>query len=181
MEGPGPHGGSGVRCMLYSLSWPELLLGLAFLLLVANAARRGFLREGSLLLGLGLALWSAGRLYPYVGGLLLRGEANSPWGVVSYLGLVIVLLILAAGLSALAAPLIKRGPLQTVDRAAGLVVGLGEATLLVGLLAMAGERFGAFRVPPDGPAARAVEVAGIGFAWLAATIPVDILALTGLK
>lgn len=158
-------------------NWPELILGCIFLLLLANAARRGFLREGSLLLGLGLALWSAGRLYHQVGAALLGGRPDGPWPILVYLGLVLMLLIVAAALSALAAPIVCRGPLRALDHLGGLAVGLAEATLLVGLLALAGERLGAVRLPASGPAARAVELAGIAFAWLAGTIPREIIAL----
>src|SRR5204863_2904292 len=110
-----------------SVSVPELALGLAFLLLVANAARRGFLREGSLLLGLGLALWLDGRLYRHLGAAVQRSDGDGPWLVVVYVGLALVLMVAAAGLSSLAAPLVRRGPLRVLDRTAGLAVGLAEA------------------------------------------------------
>ena len=159
------------------MSLPELALGLVFLLLVANAARRGFLREGSLLLGLGLALWLDGRLYRQLGGAVRRGEGDDPWLVVVYVGLALVLLVAAAGLSSLIAPLVRRGPLRLLDRMAGLAVGLVEATLVVGLLAMVGERSGALHLSPGGPTAWTVGGAGLGLAWLASTIPPEILTL----
>jgi uncharacterized membrane protein required for colicin V production len=153
------------------MSLPELLLALAFVLLVANAARRGFLREGSLLLGLGLALWLAGQLYRQLGAML-----PAPWPVVLYLGLALVLLIIAAALSALASPLIRRGPLLAADRLAGLVVGVAEAAVVVGLLTMVARRLGAVGAPPGDLAARTVDVAAVSLSWLAATIPPEIVA-----
>ena len=158
------------------VSWPELALGMVFLLLVANAARRGFLREGSLLLGLGLALWGAGRLYRQVAAAILR-DGEAPWSIALYGALVLMLLIVASGLSALITPLVQRGPLRVIDRLAGLAVGAGEATLLVGLLAAAGERVGVLRLPPASPAWRAAELAGRGLSWLTAAIPHDLLGL----
>ena len=57
---------------LPALTWPELLCALLALLLVINSARRGFLREGSLLLSLLLAVWLAGRLYAPLNAVALR-------------------------------------------------------------------------------------------------------------
>ena len=144
---------------------------------MANAARRGFVREGSLLLGLGAALWLAGRLYRQLGTALLHADDGGPWPVVVYCGLALVLVLVAAALSALATPLVRRGPLRLLDRAAGLAVGLVEASLAVGLLASIGQRFGLPRPPAGGLAARALDLSAVGLTWLTATIPPEILKL----
>src|SRR5439155_24101952 len=141
----------------------------------------GFLREGSLLLGLGLALWLDGRLYRHLGAAVQRSDGDGPWLVVVYVGLALVLMVAAAGLSSPAAPLVRRGPLRVLDRTAGLAVGLAEATLVVGLLAMGGERLGALHLSPGGPAERAVGLAGLGLAWLVATVPPEVLTLAHLR
>jgi uncharacterized membrane protein required for colicin V production len=163
-----------------SLDWPQLALAVVCLLLIANAARRGFLREGSLLLGLGLALWAAGRAYQYLSLTILAGESGTAWSAVLYLAVVLVLLIVAAALSALATPLVKRGPLRTLDCLAGLLVGGIEVGLLIGLLATIGFRLNLPWSPADGALTRTVELARLGFAWLAATIPSEILLQAGL-
>lgn len=158
------------------LSWPELAAGLAGLLVVANATRRGFLREGSLLLGIGLAFWLAGALYHPLGALLLPREGRGgAWAIVLFAALALTLLVAVAGLSALAAPLVRRGPLLGLDRVAGAAVGLGECVLLLGILALAGERLGLFRPPPSGPLARASELVGIGIGRLVAAVPPEVL------
>jgi uncharacterized membrane protein required for colicin V production len=164
-----------------SLDWPNLVLAAGCALLIANAARRGFLREGSLLLGLGLALWAAGRVYQYLGPALLPGESGTAWSSALYLVVVLVLLVVAAALSALATPLVKRGPWRTLDCLAGLLVGGVEAGLLVGLLATVGHRLSLPWLPANGPLTRAVELTSLGFTWLAATIPAEILLLAGLR
>lgn len=158
------------------LNWPELAVGLAALLLVANAARRGFLREGSLLFGLCLALWLAGRLYRPVGAILAHnGTADGP-PVALYAGLALVLLLLTLALSALVAPLVRRGPFRLLDRLGGLAVGLVEASLLVGAVALVGQRLGVFQPPPTGLLGRALDLASAGSLWLSAAIPAEILA-----
>lgn len=154
-----------------SPSWPELALGLAFLLLVANAARRGFLREGSLLLGLGLSLWLAGKLHQMLGVSAAPGDVGEAWSLVVYLVLALVLLIIAAALSGLASPLVQHSPLRLFDHLAGLAVGLAEATLVVGLIVLTGERLAGFKPPPDSPTARAAELASSSLAWLTVNIP----------
>ena len=157
------------------VAWSELLAGLAAVLIVANAARRGFLREGSLLLGLGLALWLAGQLHRPAGLLLLREARSGPSAVVLYVVLVLGLLVAAVGLSALAAPFVRRGPFRALDHLAGAVVGLGEATLLIGLLALAADRLAGVRPPPGALVARAAGGGGGGLVWLAAAIPSEVL------
>jgi hypothetical protein len=92
-----------------------------------------------------------------------------------------VLLIVAAALSALATPLVKQGSLRALDCLAGLVVGGLEAALLIGLLATAGYRLSLPWPPAGGALARTLELANLGFAWLAATIPTEILLLAGLR
>jgi uncharacterized membrane protein required for colicin V production len=161
-----------------SMSLPDLLVALVFLLLVANAARRGFLREGSLLFGLGLALWLAGQLYRQLGSTL---PSPGPWLLVMYFGLALMLLIAAAAVSALASPLMRRGPLLVADRAAGTLVGVIEAAVIVGLLMIVAGRLGAISVPTDGLAARSVDVAGLSLSWLAATIPPEVLSPVGFR
>ena len=159
-----------------ALSWPELVAGLAGLLIVANAARRGFLREGSLLLGLGLALWLAGQLFRPLGLLVLHQERGGPWGVALYAALALALLVAIAGLSSLAAPLVRRGPLLGLDRLAGAAVGLAECALFVGLLALAGDRLGLLRPAPASPLARAADLVGATFGRLATAVPPEVLA-----
>lgn len=154
-----------------SLSWPDLALGVAFALLVANAARRGFMREGSLLLGLGLALWLASRLHQSLGLSLGLAGPDAYWPVLLYVVLALSLLIIAAALSGLAAPVVQRGPFRQLDHLAGLAVGLAEATLVVGLVVLAGQRLGALQPAPHSPTARAAELASSSLAWLSASIP----------
>ena len=158
------------------IAWAELVAGLAGVLIVANAARRGFLREGSLLLGLGLALWLAGQLHRPAGALLLREARSGPPAVVLYAVLALGLLVAAVGLSALAAPFVRRGPFRGLDRLAGAAVGVAEAILFVGLLALTADRLVGVRPAPGGLVARAAEVVGIGFVWMARAIPGDVLA-----
>lgn len=157
------------------LNWPEIVLGAAFLLLVANAARRGFLREASLLVGLGGALWLAGSLFRRLSPQLPPEVGSAPWPTVVYVVLTLVLVLVAAGLSAHAAPALRRGSLRLLDRALGGAVGVVEAAILVGLLAMVGERLGAPRLAAEGPAARVVEAAGAALLWLRAAVPPEVL------
>jgi uncharacterized membrane protein required for colicin V production len=154
-----------------ALSWPDLALGLAFLLLVANAARRGFLREGSLLLGLGAALWLAGRFYRGLAPDLPALVGGGPWPTLIYLLLAFVLVVVACALSALAAPSLRSGPLRLVDRLLGCTVGAAEAAVLIGLLLMVVQRTGLFSIAVESPAAWAVEAASVALAWLRATVP----------
>jgi uncharacterized membrane protein required for colicin V production len=164
--------------MNFPLSWPDLVAGALCFLVVASAARRGLLREGSLLIGLGAALWLAGLAYRQAGSLILRQtEWSGALGLALYLGVALVLLVILAGLSSLAAPLVRRGPLLGLDRAGGVVVGLAESALLAGVATMAIERLGVSRVPPGSPASRAAEFAGASLVWLAAAVPAEVLRL----
>jgi uncharacterized membrane protein required for colicin V production len=164
------------------ISWFELLCGGLCVAVALNAARRGFLREGSLLLGLAAAIWLAGQWYRPLGALLLRSQERSePWAALAlYVGLTLVLLVVLLGLSSLAAPLVRRGPFQRLDRAAGLLVGLGEAGFAIGLLALTGERLGLFRPLPGSWISRSAEAVSTGVVWLSAAVPVDVArALVG--
>lgn len=158
----------------------ELLFGALFLAVVANAARRGLLREGSLLLALGVGLWLAGRLSPPVEALLAPGRQGGAWSVLTYLGLVLGLLIVAAAASALVGPWARRGPLQLLDRIGGAGLGALEATFLIGLLALLGERLGLLQPASDGAVGHAVEVVRLGLAWLTLTVPPEVLAMARL-
>ena len=162
---------------LPALAWPELLLALAGLLLVLNAARRGFLREGSLLLSLALALWLAGRLYPALNAVALGGASAGPWSVGLFAGLLITLLLTCLALSALLVPLVRHGPLGLVDRLGGLAIGVVEAALILGLLANTADRLGLYHPPPESPAGRAAVLAARGVALLGAALPVEIAPL----
>jgi uncharacterized membrane protein required for colicin V production len=164
-----------VPTSLVPFSWFDLAAGLAGLLIVANAARRGFMREGSLLLGLGLALWLAGQLHRPVGRLLLHQERNPAMAVGLYVVLVLGMLVAVVGLSALAAPIVRGRPFRGLDRLAGAGVGLAEATLLLGLLGLATERLAGLRPASGGLLARAAELVGRGFAWASTAIPGDVL------
>lgn len=164
------------------MSWLELAGGTVCLLVIVSAARRGFLREGSLLVGLAIAIWLSGQLYRPLGLLLLRQpERGGPWAVVLYVGLALVLLVAMVGLSALASPLVRRGLLLHLDRAAGALIGAVEATLAVGLLALSGERMGFFRPAVGSPIGRAAELTGASFMWVAAAVPPDVLRLANLR
>lgn len=159
-----------------SFAWPEVVAVLAGLLVVANAARRGFLREGSLLLGLGLALWLAGALYRPVGALLLpRQGRGDPWSVALFAALTLTLLVATVGLSALAAPLVRRGPLLGLDRLAGALVGLGEWVLALGIVALVVDRLGVFHPPAGGLLARASALVATGLVRLTASVPPELL------
>lgn len=158
----------------------DLLLGVLFIALVANAARRGLLREGSLLAALGVGLWSAGWLFPAVQMLLSPGGQRGPWSVLTYLALVLSLLILAAALSALVAPWARRGPLRLLDRVGGAGLGVLEATFIIGLLALLGERLGLLQPAAGGAVGRAAEVVRLGLGWLTLAIPREVLALAQL-
>jgi uncharacterized membrane protein required for colicin V production len=158
-----------------TLSGADFVLGLAFLLLVANAARRGFLREGSLLLGLAAALWLAGRLYRGIAPEVPALVGDGPWPALIYLLLAFVLVVVACAVSALAAPSLRSGPLRLVDRLLGCTVGAAEAAVLIGLLVMVAQRAGALQVAVESPAARAVQAASVALAWLRATVPPDVL------
>jgi uncharacterized membrane protein required for colicin V production len=105
--------------------WVELLVPLVAGLLVLNGARRGFLREGSLVASFILAIWIAGRVYRPAQLLILHQASPGPVGAALYAALALVLVICAAGLSALLAPLVRRGPIRLVDRVVGGLVGLG--------------------------------------------------------
>jgi uncharacterized membrane protein required for colicin V production len=157
------------------LAWPEVAAGLAGLLIVANAARRGFLREGSLLLGLALALWLAGQLHRPAALLLLRQEQGTAGAVLLYVVLALGLLVAAVGLSSLAAPFVRRGPFRGLDRLAGAAVGLGEAVLLVGVLGLAADRLGGVRPLSGGLVARAAEVVGMGVVWVGRLVPGEVV------
>lgn len=158
-------------------TWSELAIGLASLLLVANAARRGFLREGSLLLGLGLALGLAGPLYRQAELGLPREASRGAWAVALYVALALALLLGAAALSALVTPAVRRGPLRTLDRLVGAGIGLAEATVVVGLAAILGQRVGLWPAQAVGPTARAVDAALLAIGWLTASIPAEVVAL----
>ena len=161
------------------MSWLDTVLAVAVGLVVANAARRGFFREGSLLVGLALSFWLAGLLYRQAGPLLPLAGGRQ-WAVGLYVGTLVVLLVVAAALSSRAVPLVRGGPLRTLDHLAGLFVGILEADVGLGLLATAGERFGLLPIPADGLAARAVLIATSGLNWLAATVPPDFVTLPAL-
>jgi uncharacterized membrane protein required for colicin V production len=165
--------------VLYShhaaLSWPDLVLGVAFLLLVANAARRGFLREGSLLFGLAAALWLAGRLYHGLAPDVPALVGDGPGPTLLYLLLAFVLVVVACAMSALAAPSLRSAPLRLVDCLLGGTVGAAEAAVLLGLLLMVVQRTGAFSIAVESPAAWAVEAASVALAWLRATVPPNVL------
>ena len=66
---------------------------------------------------------------------LAESTGSAFWSVGVYAGLSLVLLLLAAGLSARLAPLLRSGPLMLLDRTAGLGIGLCEAALIAGLIA----------------------------------------------
>lgn len=159
------------------VSGSDLLLGVLFVALVANAARRGLLREGSLLAALGVGLWSAGWLFPAVETLLSPGGQRGPWSVLTYLALVLTLLILAAALSALVAPWARRGPLRLLDRVGGAGLGVLEATFLIGLLALLGERLGLLQPTTGGALGHAVTMVRVALAWLTVAVPREVLAL----
>ena len=116
-----------------------MVFGICCLLLVANAGRRGFLRESSLVVGLVAALWLAGQALPSCAS-ALRGRQPVPGPQSSISAWRSSSLIVSTGASSLTAPVFRRGPLLTLDRIAGLGVGLAEAAMLVGLLAMVGNR-----------------------------------------
>ena len=143
---------------------------------MANAARRGFIREGSLLVGLSCGLWLAGRFYHQLAR-PLDGEGGAAWSVLIYFGLLFGLVLAAAALSALAVPLVRKGPLRLLDRLAGVVLGVAEASLVIGLAAMAAERVGALRPPSTGVLARTLDLTRAAFVWLSAAIPPEILAM----
>ena len=157
--------------------WVELLVPLVAGLLVLNGARRGFLREGSLVASFILAIWIAGRVYRPAQLLILHQASPGPVGAALYAALALVLVICAAGLSALLAPLVRRGPIRLVDRVAGGLVGLGEATLLMGLVGSLGERLGALHPAPGGLLGTASAASAGVFVWLVSFIPHEVLAL----
>jgi hypothetical protein len=159
---------------LPSLTWPELLCVLLGSLLVLNAARRGFLREGSLLLSLLLAVWLAGRLYAPLNAVALAGASGGAWPIGLYAGLFAALLLACLALSSLLVPLIRNGPLGAVDRLGGLAVGLAEAAVVLGLLVTAAERFGHSHAPADSPAGRTAAFAARSVALLGASLPLEV-------
>jgi uncharacterized membrane protein required for colicin V production len=156
-----------------------LAIGLPLLVLVFNAARRGFVREGSLLTGLLVAVWLAGRLYQPVGSAILPDARGTFWAVGLYSGLNLVLLLLAAGLSARLAPLLRAGPLLLLDHTAGLGVGLFEAALVGGLLLLGLKHLG---LPSPAIGAVGMHVADLamsGLSWLASSVPPEALGTIG--
>jgi uncharacterized membrane protein required for colicin V production len=142
-------------------------------LVAANAARRGFLREASLLAGLLLSIWLAGRLYRPIGALLLPSSFAGSWSTELYTGLTLLLLLVAAGLTARLVPQLRRGPLVLLDCAAGLGIGLCEAALVAGLILIGARQIG-LPAPLSGPpAATAAQAATTALAWLISSVPAE--------
>ena len=159
----------------------EFASGLPLLVLVLNGARRGFLREGSLLAGGILSVWLAGRLYQPIGGAILPAGGNTFWSVGLYSGLNLVLLLLAAGLSARLAPQLRTGPLVLLDHTAGLGVGVFEAALVAGLLILGVNRLG---LPTSATGTIGIHLADLvlrGLAWLASSVPPEALGAAGVR
>jgi uncharacterized membrane protein required for colicin V production len=159
----------------------ELATGLPLLVLVLNGARRGFLREGSLLAGCILSLWLAGRLHQPIGGAILPAGGGTLWSIGLYAGLSLVLLLLAAGLSARLAPRLRAGPLVLLDHAAGLGIGLFEAVLVAGLLMLGVNRLG---LSPSATGTIGIHVTDFtlsGLTWLASSVRPEALGAAGAR
>lgn len=157
--------------------WFELALALAAVLGALNAWRRGFLREGSLLAGLALALWAAHELYRPLARLTMGGSPPASWAIVLFLLVALLVLVAVAAVSSLVMPLVRRGLARTLDRLAGLALGVAEGALAVGLAAELGGRFLTLKLPSDGPARLAVGLAQASLAWVAGTLPPEVTAL----
>ncbi len=159
----------------------ELAIGLPLLVLVFNGARRGFLREGSLLAGCAISVWLAGRLYQPIGGAILPAGGNAFWLVGLYSGLTLVLLLLAAGLSARLAPRLRSGPLVLLDHTAGVGIGLFEAALVAGLLMLGLNRLGLSFSATGTIGKHVTDLALSGLAWLASSLPPEALGAAGAR
>ena len=159
----------------------ELAIGLPLLVLVLNAVRRGFLREGSLLAGCILSVWLAGRLYQPISGAILPPGGNPFWSVGLYSGLTLVLLLLAAGLSARLAPRLRAGPLVLLDHTAGLGIGLFEAALVAGLLMLGLNRLGLSSSATGTIGLQVTDFALRGLAWLASSVPPEALGAASVR
>ncbi|MCC7105756.1 MAG: CvpA family protein [Chloroflexi bacterium] len=158
--------------------WLELVLAALAVLSVANAVRRGFLREGSLLGGLVLALALAHQWYRPLARLTAGSSPQPNWTLAVFLGLVLVVLVAVAALSALAMPLVRRGFISTLDRFGGLLLGCGEGLLVAGLAAELAARFLQLQLPPHSPARVAQSVATSSLAWIAGTLPAEAIRFT---
>jgi uncharacterized membrane protein required for colicin V production len=159
----------------------ELAIGLPLLVLVLNGARRGFLREGSLLGGCILSVWLAGRLHQPIGGAILPAGGSTLWSVGLYFGLNLVLLLLAAGLSARLAPRLRAGPLVLLDHTAGLGIGLFEAVFVAGLLMLGVNRLGLSPLATGTIGIHITDFSLSGLTWLASSVRPEALGAAGAR
>jgi len=111
--------------------------------IVINAGRRGFLREGALMLGLGVGLYVAGR-YATRAATMFWQDSPQPGVVVlaSYLGLLLAVLVAVALATTVVQPVLQTPGLRLFDHVAGLGVGLCEGMLLASLVALTAARVG---------------------------------------
>jgi len=159
----------------------ELAIGLPLLVLVLNGARRGFLREGSLLAGCVLSVWIAGRLHQPIGGAILPAGGSTLWSFGLYSGLNLVLLLLAAGLSARLAPRLRAGPLVLLDHTAGLGIGLFEAVLVAGLLMLGVNRLGLSPLATGTIGIHVTDFTLSGLTWLASSVQPEAFGAAGAR
>ncbi len=116
------------------LNWLDVLLGVCLILAVANGARRGFVREGLAVLGLVGAAYVADRFHSSLAAYLSRDPVPPVLtSVIAYAGILVAGLALATVLSSLLYPLARLPLISPIDRFGGAVVGLVEATVLLGL------------------------------------------------
>lgn len=128
-------GGTGLRVEMAPLNWLDVLLGTCIILAVANGARRGFVREGLAVLGLIGAGYVAGRFHSALAAYLARDPLPPLLaGLIAYVGILVAGLALATVVSSLLYPLARLPLISPVDHFGGALVGLLEATVLLGLV-----------------------------------------------
>lgn len=159
------------------MSWPDLLFAAIVLGCTVSAARRGFVREASAVLGLAGAFYLAGRLQPGLARLIAPEGGEDPLvRPAAYAFLAATLLMLAGVAGARAhALVVGAGSLRRLDRLAGAGFGILEGAALAGLVALLLARIGL--APLDSQLARPLLD---GLAWLASRLPPELVAVEPL-
>lgn len=128
--------------MPLGLSALDAILGTLMIVVVANAGRRGFLREAGMLLGFVLGFALASRFARDLASMIWHEGASAQVILATFLGILLVVLVIVTLTTGIIRPALNNPALRTLDFVAGLGVGLCEGVLLLGAVASLGSRMG---------------------------------------
>ncbi|MFN0073295.1 MAG: CvpA family protein [Chloroflexota bacterium] len=120
----------------------DFLMLTVLTLFVLNGARRGFIKESAMLVGVALSTVMAGQFGPMLAKLIWPQGAQAHNTLLAYLSVLVVVLLIVAVSASMIRPVLKHPTLRTLDLVAGLGLGACEGLLLLGAASSLATRFG---------------------------------------